>query len=62
MEKLIYVKRTSYELAVWLYSDNDCVINNTTHDLYENFFPLPFSNIKNLILSHFSSFSSIGKL
>lgn len=42
MKKLIYVERTSYELAVWLYSDNDCVINNTTHDLYENFFPLPF--------------------
>lgn len=25
---LICAKRTSYKLAVWLFSDNDCAINN----------------------------------
>lgn len=27
-KKLICVKRTSYKLAVWFYSDNDSAINN----------------------------------
>lgn len=27
-KKLICAKRTSYKLAVWFYSDNDCTINN----------------------------------
>lgn len=33
-KKLICAKRTSYKLAVWLYSDNDCTINNLDYDLF----------------------------
>lgn len=34
------VKRASYELSVWLHSDNDCVINKMVHDLrYEILLP-----------------------
>lgn len=32
-KKLICAKRTSYKLAVWLDSDNDCAINNRVYDL-----------------------------
>lgn len=31
---LVCAKRTSYKLAVWLHSDNDCAINNRDYDLF----------------------------
>jgi hypothetical protein len=43
--KLIYVKRTSYELAVWLYSDNDSAAFTAINNMFMiysdwEFFPL----------------------
>lgn len=48
-KKLISAKRTSYKLAVWLYSDNDCNINNRVYDL----FGFPALPVMLLLLSRF---------
>lgn len=51
---LVCAKRTSYKLAVWLHSDNDCAINNRDYDLFR----LPaFQAPRSLVLGIVERFS-----